>query len=63
MEGLIWSSVLTGIILIVFGVCKSLVMNRGGWKEAAKSGFWTLIVGGCAAGAAFAGVRLLDVKE
>jgi len=43
-------------------VCKSLVMNRGGWKDAAKSGFWTLIVGGCAAGAAFGGVRLLDVK-
>jgi vacuolar iron transporter family protein len=63
MEGLIWSCVLTGVILIAFGVCKSLVMNRGGWKEAAKSGFWTLIVGGCAAGAAYGGVRLLDVQE
>jgi vacuolar iron transporter family protein len=63
MEGLIWSCVFTGLILVVFGVCKSLVVNRGdGWHEAIKSGIWTLVIGGLAAGAAFAMVRILDVK-
>ena len=62
MWGLIWSSVLTGIILICFGIVKNLAVCKGGWKDALKSGFWTLIVGGCAAGGAFGVVRLLDVK-
>lgn len=61
MTGLAWSCVLTGIILVVFGVVKSLVVSKGETREAVKSGFWTLVVGGCAAGAAFGVVRLLDV--
>jgi vacuolar iron transporter family protein len=64
LEGLIWSCVLTGIVLVVFGVVKSFMVNRiEGWKGAGKSGIWTLIVGGLAAGAAFLVVRLLDVHE
>ena len=49
---------------MVFGIVKSIYVNRGGgWGEAVKSGIWTLIIGGCAAGGAFLMVRLLDVKE
>jgi len=66
MDGLIWSCVFTGIILVVFGVVRSLVLNnhsgRERWRKAIKSGIWTLIVGGLAAGGAFVVVRLLDVK-
>ena len=66
MDGLIWSCVFTGIVLVLFGVVKSLVLNnqsgREGWRKAVKSGIWTLIVGGLAAGGAFVVVRLLDVK-
>lgn len=64
MEGLIWSCVLTGFILVVFGMGKSFVVNKGdGWRGAMKSGLWTLIIGGLAAGAAFSMVRLLDVNH
>jgi VIT1/CCC1 family predicted Fe2+/Mn2+ transporter len=62
MTGLIWSCVLTGIVLVLFGVAKSLVVSRSDWGAAAKSGAWTLIIGGAAAGGAFGVVRLLDVK-
>jgi len=62
-EGLIWSCVLTGIILVVFGVMKSIAVNRGNWGDAARSGFWTLVVGGAAAGGAYGMVRLLDIKQ
>jgi vacuolar iron transporter family protein len=64
MEGLIWSCILTGVVLILFGICKSFMVNRiEGWRGAVKSGLWTLIVGGLAAGGAFVVVRLLDVKQ
>jgi VIT1/CCC1 family predicted Fe2+/Mn2+ transporter len=63
MMGLIWSCVVTGAVLVGFGVVKSLVVQRGKWSEALWSGFWTLIVGGAAAGGAFGVVRLLDVKS
>ena len=67
MDGLIWSCVFTGIILVLFGVVKSLVLNnqsgRDGWRKAFKSGISTLIIGGLAAGGAFVVVRLLDVKQ
>jgi vacuolar iron transporter family protein len=64
MEGLIWSCAFTGLILVLFGVCKSFAVNRGdGWREAMKSGAWTLLIGGLAAGAAFSMVRILDVKQ
>jgi hypothetical protein len=60
MEGLIASCVLTGLVLVGFGVGKSLVVQKGeGWRGAVKSGGWTLVVGGCAAGGAFCVVRLL----
>ena len=62
MQGLIASCVLTGVVLVVFGVVKSLVVQRSeGWRGAAKSGIWTLLIGGCAAGGAFGVVRLLGV--
>jgi vacuolar iron transporter family protein len=61
MEGLIWSCVLTGIVLLVFGICKSLIVNgMEGWRGALKSGAWTLVISGLAAAAAFGVVRLLD---
>jgi vacuolar iron transporter family protein len=67
MDGLIWSCVFTGIILVLFGIAKSLMVNsnsrrKDGWRKALKSGIWTLIVGGLAAGGAFVVVRLLDVN-
>lgn len=64
MQGLIWSCVFTGVVLVVFGICKGWVVNKGdGWRKAFKSGLWTLIVGGLAAGGAFGIVRLLDVGQ
>jgi hypothetical protein len=39
-----------------------LVISKGEKTEAIKSGIWTLVIGGCAAGAAFGVVRLLDVQ-
>ena len=64
MQGLIWSCVLTGVVLVIFGICKSFMISKGdGWRAALKSGAWTLVIGGLAAGAAFLVVRLLDVKE
>jgi len=59
-EGLIFSCLLTGIVLFVFGVCKSLVNCNEGWKDSVKSGIWTLVIGGLAAGSAFGIVRVLD---
>jgi vacuolar iron transporter family protein len=68
IDGLIWSCVFTGVILVVFGIVKSFVVNnhtgrKEGWRKALKSGIWTFIVGGLAAGGAFIVVRLLDVKQ
>jgi len=63
MEGLVWSCILTGVVLVLLGICKSIMVNRiEGWQGALKSGIWTLVVGGLAAGGAFVVVRLLDVK-
>jgi vacuolar iron transporter family protein len=64
MQGLIWSCIFTGIVLVVFGVVKSLIVSNAGegWRKAVKGGIWTLIVGGLAAGSAFVVVRLLDVE-
>ena len=51
---------LTGVVLVLFGVVKSLVVQKNtGWTGAMKSGIWTLVVGGCAAGGAFGVVRVL----
>lgn len=64
VEGLIWSCVFTGAVLVVFGVWKSLVVTSGkGWRGHLSGGLWTFVVGGLAAGAAFGMVRLLDVHE
>lgn len=58
---LIYSSVITGIVLLIFGAVKSHVTGAGvgtyGYVYGAVS---TLFVGGLAAGAAFAIVRMLE---
>ncbi|KAL7412421.1 VIT family-domain-containing protein [Mrakia frigida] len=60
--GLIWSSVLTLIILLIFGVAKTYFSGAaggaGGYAWGAVS---TMLVGGIAAAAAFGCVRLLEV--
>jgi len=64
MQGLIWSCVFTGVVLLVFGMLKSLIVSTGrGWRVHVRSGLWTFVVGGIAAGAAFGMVRVLDVQE
>lgn len=61
---LIYSSILTGIILLIFGAVKARVTGAG---VSAGSYIWgavsTLMVGGVAAGAAFAIVKLLEGPE
>jgi VIT1/CCC1 family predicted Fe2+/Mn2+ transporter len=58
---LIYSSVITGIVLLIFGAVKSHVTGAGvgtyGYVYGAVS---TLFVGGLAAGAAFAIVRMFE---
>lgn len=58
---LIYSCIVTGIVLLVFGAVKARVtgagMGAGGYVWGAIS---TLFVGGLAAGSAFAIVKLLE---
>ncbi|KAL1411627.1 Protein ccc1 [Vanrija albida] len=62
--GLIWSAVVTGIILLIFGAFKTYFTGAtggiGGYVWGAVS---MLIVGGLAAGCAFALVKILGVEE
>ncbi|KAJ3556434.1 hypothetical protein NP233_g11978 [Leucocoprinus birnbaumii] len=60
---LIYSCLVTGIVLLIFGAVKARVTGAG---VGARSYIWgavsTLLVGGLAAGAAFGIVRLLEVS-
>ena len=60
-RALIWSSVVTGIVLLVFGAVKARItgagVGAGGYVWGAVS---TLLVGGAAAGAAYAIVAALE---
>jgi len=60
-RALLYSCLLTGIVLLVFGAVKSRVTGAG---VGAKGYVWgavsTLLVGGAAAGAAYAIVKLLE---
>ncbi|KAG6853405.1 hypothetical protein C0991_004738 [Blastosporella zonata] len=58
---LIYSSIVTGIVLLVFGAVKSHVTGAGvGAKSYVYGAVSTLLVGGIAAGAAFGIVKLLE---
>ncbi|KAF5361338.1 hypothetical protein D9757_012316 [Collybiopsis confluens] len=58
---LIYSCIVTGIVLLVFGAIKARVTGAsGGMGGILWGAFSTLLVGGIAAGAAFAIVRLLE---
>jgi VIT1/CCC1 family predicted Fe2+/Mn2+ transporter len=59
--GLLWSCILTAVVLLIFGVVKTHVTGgTGGAKGYAWGAVSTLAVGGCAAGAAWGVVRLLE---
>ncbi|KAJ7594352.1 VIT family-domain-containing protein [Mycena floridula] len=61
---LIYSSIVTGIVLLIFGAVKSRVTGAGkGFAGVVWGAFSTLLVGGLAAGAAFAIVRALETGE
>ena len=58
---LIYSCIVTGIVLLIFGAVKSHVTGAGvGTYGYAKGAVSTLLVGGLAAGAAFLIVRILE---
>lgn len=58
---LIYSCLITGIVLLIFGAIKAHVTGAGiGPKEYVWGAVSTLLVGGIAAGAAFAIVRALE---
>lgn len=58
---LIYSCVLTGIVLLIFGAVKSRVTGAGtGASGVVWGAISTLLVGGIAAGAAFGIVRALE---
>ncbi|KAI0061226.1 DUF125-domain-containing protein [Artomyces pyxidatus] len=61
---LIYSSILTGIILLIFGAVKARITGAGtGIKGYVWGSLSTLMVGGAAAGAAYGIVALLEAKE
>lgn len=58
---LIYSCIVTGVVLLVFGAVKSHVTGAGmGAKGYVYGAFSTLLVGGVAAGAAFGIVKALE---
>lgn len=61
--GLIWSAIVTGIVLFIFGGVKTYFTGAtggyGGYMYGATS---MMVVGGIAAGAAFALVKIMDVQ-
>lgn len=58
---LIYSCLVTGIVLLIFGAIKARVTGAGvGAKGYIWGAFGTLMVGGIAAGSAFGIVRLLE---
>lgn len=61
---LMYSAIVTGITLLVFGVVKTHVSGAaGGWGGYAYGAFSTLFVGGAAAAAAYGIVAALEAKE
>jgi len=59
--GLFWSSILTGVVLLIFGFVKARVTGAGnGWKGYTWGAVSTLMVGGAAAGAAYGIVAALE---
>jgi len=59
--GLLWSSILTGIVLLIFGFVKCHVTGAGkGWKGYTWGAVSTLMVGGAAAAAAYGIVAALE---
>lgn len=61
---LMYSSIVTGIILLIFGAVKSRVTGAGtGATGVLWGAFSTLMVGGLAAGAAYGIVRLLEGED
>ena len=63
-EGLLYSAIVTSIILFIFGGFKTYFTGAtGGWYGYAYGAISTMIVGGCAAGAAFGLVKVLDVQD
>lgn len=60
-EGLIWSCIVTGIVLLIFGAVKAHVTGAGiGAKGYAWGAISMLLVGGCAAGAAYGIVAVIE---
>lgn len=64
MVGLVWSCVVTGIVLVLFGAVKTYFTGAtggiGGYIYGSVS---TMVVGGIAAGAAFGLVKLLEGSD
>ena len=53
-QGLLWSCIITGIVLLLFGAVKAHVTGAAiGWKGYGWGAVSMLMVGGCAAGAAY----------
>ncbi|KGB78702.2 membrane fraction protein [Cryptococcus deuterogattii R265] len=62
--GLLYSAIVTSIILFIFGGFKTYFTGAtGGWYGYAYGAVSTMIVGGFAAGAAFGLVKALDVQD
>lgn len=62
--GLIWSVIVTGIILFIFGGAKTYFTGAtGGYGGYLWGAVSTMIVGGIAAGAAFGLVKLMGIEE
>ena len=61
LEALMYSAILTGITLLIFGIVKTHVSGaKGGWGGYVWGAVSTLAVGGAAAAAAFGIVKALE---
>lgn len=62
--GLVFSCIITGVILLIFGGFKTYFTGgRGGFGGYAWGAFSTMVVGGVAAGAAYGLVKVMGVNE
>ncbi|KAI0772912.1 DUF125-domain-containing protein [Trametes elegans] len=61
-KALVWSCILTGVILLIFGAAKARLTGAAGGKagDYVWGAFTTLLVGGTAAGAAYGIVALME---
>lgn len=60
-EALIYSAVVTGITLLIFGIVKTHITGaQGGFSGYAWGAISTLLVGGTAAGAAYGIIAVLE---